>query len=217
MQHQFNHAVVIGGSLAGLCAARVLSDHFQRVTVLERDRLPESVDSRPGVPQDRHVHVLLRRGALIMGQLFPGIEDELVAAGAHRVNLMADSRLKLRGHWVQRFDSDKITYACSRILLESILRGRVTALDNVAVRGRALVQGLAMDGGLATGVQVIERDREGDSQSAPEIVEADFVVDSVWTFVQDAAMAGRIGLRLANRDGRRCSARLCGPSLPSAR
>ena len=35
------HAVVIGGSIAGLAAAGVLARHFERVTLLERDEYPE--------------------------------------------------------------------------------------------------------------------------------------------------------------------------------
>jgi phytoene dehydrogenase-like protein len=34
------HAIVIGGSMAGLLAARVLADYFEQVTILERDRFP---------------------------------------------------------------------------------------------------------------------------------------------------------------------------------
>ena len=54
-----SHAVVIGGSLAGMLAARVLSDHFDQVTIIERDRFPDEPISRPGLPQARHLHVLL--------------------------------------------------------------------------------------------------------------------------------------------------------------
>ena len=36
------HAVVVGGSLAGMLAARVLADHVHAVTLLERDRFPEA-------------------------------------------------------------------------------------------------------------------------------------------------------------------------------
>ena len=55
------HAVVVGGSLAGMLAARVLSDHFDIVTLLERDRFPETPAARKGLPQGRHVHALLER------------------------------------------------------------------------------------------------------------------------------------------------------------
>mgnify|MGYP003576339315 CR=1 FL=1 len=65
------HAIVLGGSLAGLMAARVLRDHFDRVTVIERDVYPKSITPRRGVPQANHVHGLMVRGRLILEQLFP--------------------------------------------------------------------------------------------------------------------------------------------------
>jgi predicted flavoprotein YhiN len=36
-----DHAIVVGASMAGMLAARVLADTFERVTVLERDALPD--------------------------------------------------------------------------------------------------------------------------------------------------------------------------------
>jgi 2-polyprenyl-6-methoxyphenol hydroxylase-like FAD-dependent oxidoreductase len=65
------HAVVLGGSMAGLLAARVLADHYERVTLIERDRFPRLGEHRKGVPQDRHVHGLHVRGREIMDELFP--------------------------------------------------------------------------------------------------------------------------------------------------
>ena len=70
------HAVVVGGSLAGMLAARVLRDHFTRVTLLERDQFIETPSARKGLPQGRHVHALLERGRLAMERLFPGGLDE---------------------------------------------------------------------------------------------------------------------------------------------
>ncbi len=67
------HALVIGGSLAGLSAGRVLADFFERVTVLDRDVFPETVADRSGVPQGRHVHALLARGRRELERLFPGL------------------------------------------------------------------------------------------------------------------------------------------------
>ena len=75
-------AVVLGASMGGLLAARVLADFFGTVTVVERDVLPEGPAIRRGVPQGRHVHVLLARGAQILDELFPGLLNELVAEGA---------------------------------------------------------------------------------------------------------------------------------------
>ena len=74
-------AVVIGASIAGLCAARVLSDFYDRVTVFERDDLPSTPGNRTAVPQGRHLHLLMARGAAEFDGLFPGLLDDMVAAG----------------------------------------------------------------------------------------------------------------------------------------
>ena len=166
-------AIVIGGSLAGLWTARVLADHFEQVTILERDQFPTEAASRAGVPQDKHVHVLLERGAQIMSQLFPGITDELLAAGANRIDLTQDSRAKIRGQWLPQFQSGIVTYACSRLLLESILRKRVAALPNVELCGGAQVQGLVANNGMVEGVRV--RWKEGRAEG---VETADFIVDA---------------------------------------
>ena len=84
------HAVVVGGGVAGLLAARVLADHFERVTVLERDRFPDTPSARRGAPQARHVHVLLHRGLLALETLFPGVSSELTTAGASLLDAAAD-------------------------------------------------------------------------------------------------------------------------------
>jgi hypothetical protein len=76
------HAIVLGASMGGLVAARVLADHFESVTVVERDLLPHDAAHRRGVPQGRHVHALLGRGCQVLGELFPGFTEELTAAGA---------------------------------------------------------------------------------------------------------------------------------------
>jgi 2-polyprenyl-6-methoxyphenol hydroxylase-like FAD-dependent oxidoreductase len=64
-----SHAIVIGGSIAGLFATRVLSDYFETVTLVERDRITAERGEHKGVPQSRHVHVLLAKGLEIACQL----------------------------------------------------------------------------------------------------------------------------------------------------
>ena len=75
-------AIVIGGSLAGMCAARVLSNFVDAVTVIERDAYPSAHDFRPGVPQARHVHNLLAGGLREFEGFFPGFERRLLECGA---------------------------------------------------------------------------------------------------------------------------------------
>src|SRR3984893_12119430 len=75
-------AIVLGASMGRLLAGRVLADFFGTVDVIERDELADDPSNRRGVPQGRHVHALLARGAHILEELLPGLLDELVAAGA---------------------------------------------------------------------------------------------------------------------------------------
>src|SRR5919107_5913827 len=84
-------ALVIGGSMAGLLAARVLSERFGRVTIVERDHFPQGPEFRKGVPQSQHLHAFLMRGRLISERLFPGLEEELEEAGAALLDIATDS------------------------------------------------------------------------------------------------------------------------------
>ena len=81
-----HHVVVAGASIAGLLAARVLADYFEQVTLVERDQIARSPAPRKGVPQGPHAHGLLVRGRAILEDLFPGLVDELCAAGAVSIN-----------------------------------------------------------------------------------------------------------------------------------
>ena len=87
------HAVVIGASMGGLLAARALSDSYDRVTLVDRDALPQIGDQRKGVPQGRHAHGLLARGRTALEELFPGMTEELLAQGASTGDIQA------RGRW----------------------------------------------------------------------------------------------------------------------
>src|SRR5215212_5197971 len=94
--HGARHAVVIGGSMAGLWAARVLANHFEQVTLVERDHFPDGPEHRKGVPQARHLHILLIRGLNILKKLFPGIQEELISADAVPVDIHRDFALHYR-------------------------------------------------------------------------------------------------------------------------
>src|SRR3954447_11411420 len=104
------NAVVIGGSMAGLLAARVLADHFAQVTVIERDVPEAATEPRKGVPQGRHAHGLLARGQEIIADLFPGLFDDLVAAGAVRVDMGLDLKWYQFGTWKTHCTSNVIGY-----------------------------------------------------------------------------------------------------------
>ena len=96
--------------MAGLLAARTLSEFFDAVTVVDRDSLPvtaSDAQARRGVPQGRHLHGLLPRGAQVLEELFSGILDELVLDGAHYMDGRDLSQLydHLGGHLVVRSGS----------------------------------------------------------------------------------------------------------------
>ena len=168
------HAVVIGASMAGLLAARALSDTYDRVTLIERDELPACGRQRRAVPQGRHVHALLPRGHEVLDELLPGIVDELVEDGALMYEGMNEMYLAVAGHPLARVALGRGTVLASRPLIEGHVRRRVRALDGVEIRDRCDVAGLATtpDRGRVTGVRVLPR-ADG---SAEELLSADLVV-----------------------------------------
>ena len=99
-----DRAVVLGGSMAGLLVARVLADAYNRVTVVERDDLSDSVAPRRGVPQGRHIHGLIARGGQILDELLPGFTESLTARGVPTMDQLRDARLYFSGHRLRQAD-----------------------------------------------------------------------------------------------------------------
>jgi len=171
------HAVVIGASIGGLCAARVLSEFFDRVTVFERDELPSTPGNRAAVPQGRHVHLLMARGALEFDELFPGLLDSMVAAGVpilenrpDCIHFGAAGHVLGTGHTLQ----DQFTaYVPSRPQLEWQIRRRVYDIPNVEIQHRSVAQPrFDFDAQRVTGVLL---DSDADE---PDFVPSDLVVDA---------------------------------------
>ena len=106
------HAIVIGGSMAGLCAARVLSKFYDKVTVIDRDAYPVGAHERPGVPQSRHVHALLMRGRLELDRLFPGFREKtMLERSAIEINFGRDFaalRARRMGRAASELDHDAL-------------------------------------------------------------------------------------------------------------
>src|SRR2546421_7118083 len=170
------HAVVIGASMAGLLASRVLSDHFEQVTVIERDQLPQEVQVRKGVPQGRHVHVLLHKGASIMKGLFPDLFPALIQDGTVPIDTVADFHWYNFGAWKARFPSGITFYCQSRPLLEGHVREQVAARSNVRFLDACDVVKLCAneDATRITGIEV----RHRDGEQSEERLCADFIVDA---------------------------------------
>lgn len=170
------HAVVIGGSLAGLLAARVLSEHAERVTVVERDRYPEGQEARPGVPQGRHLHVLIEGGQRALDDLLPGFMDELKALGAPKVGVPEDMVQWQNGQWYLRTSATAHFYTGPRPQLEWLVRQRVLADPRIELVEGTETVGLLGDATRVRGVLVRERGAGADKEPRP--LEADLVVDA---------------------------------------
>ncbi|SCG64512.1 2-polyprenyl-6-methoxyphenol hydroxylase [Micromonospora echinaurantiaca] len=162
-------AVVVGGSVAGLLAARVLSDHAESVVILDRDDL-HAPGGRPGVPQGTQLHALLPGGFLQLEQLFPGFREQALAQGAVEAPPAA-RRSYLDGRRKVVVPDDADSLAGSRPLLEGLIRQQVLRLPNVkTVTARAT--GLVVDGAVTTGVRF-----DVDGMSGVE--SGDLVVDAM--------------------------------------
>ena len=114
------HAVVLGASMAGLLTARVLSESYDHITVVERDELPAGPEHRRGVPQSRHLHVLLARGTSILEDLFPGFVSEAAIAGASTADALARTRLMVSGYRLLQRDVGLQTVLAGRPLVEGV-------------------------------------------------------------------------------------------------
>jgi 2-polyprenyl-6-methoxyphenol hydroxylase-like FAD-dependent oxidoreductase len=162
--------------MAGLLAARVLSEYFEQVTILERDYLPEEIEPRKGIPQGRHFHALLGKGASILTELFPDLFLDLLRAGAHELDAAAELGWYQFGRWKARFSSPLHIYTLSRPLLEAYVRAHVAARSNVAFRDGCAVVNLccSKDARRITGVLLQQSNTEGRQE---ELL-ADLVVDA---------------------------------------
>jgi 2-polyprenyl-6-methoxyphenol hydroxylase-like FAD-dependent oxidoreductase len=171
---RFDHAVVIGSSISGLLAARVLSDYFDRVTMIDRDGPPDPLEFRRGAPQTRHAHRLLPHGQTILEQLFPGLVDELQAQGAVPVDNSQEITIDYQGHWhTARPRPNPVSLSCSRVLLDSTIYQRLAALPNVHILQGYEVIGLQVDDlhERVTGIRLqCRRCRSGEIELAADLV-----------------------------------------------
>ncbi|MGW1343657.1 FAD-dependent oxidoreductase [Kribbella sp. NPDC002412] len=169
-----DRAIILGGSIAGLLAARALSETYAEVVLIDRDELGPEPAPRRGTPQSRHLHGLLSRGHALLEDLFPGLTADLTADGARVGDMLADTRLCFGGHRFRRGVSGLPAICVSRPALEAAVRRRVLALPSVRVLGRHDVAGVIADGRRIVGARVVGR-ADG---SAPEELPGDLVVDA---------------------------------------
>ncbi|MEW9531785.1 NAD(P)/FAD-dependent oxidoreductase [Microbispora sp. NPDC049125] len=183
------HAVVLGAGVGGLLAARVLSETFGRVTVIDRDALPEQGVPRRGVPQGHHAHGMLSRGCEILDDLFPRLTDDLIATGAVPCDVQNDVRWYNDGRRLRSAPSPLRGLMMSRPYLEGTLRARVAALPGVVIHGRCeAVEPIAGVDGTVTGVRLLRQGHEN-----PEDMAADLVVNATGRGNRGAEWLRRLG------------------------
>ena len=181
-------AVVIGGSIAGIAAAKVCSESFERVIVLEKDS-PSRREGRPGAAQGWHLHHLLTAGQIELERIFPGIVDDMVREGAFKVDMAAQYRIRLGGTWKKPGTSDIQIICAGRPLLEWCVRRRLDDEPRISYRYESEVADLVYDRDTNTVVGVAI-DRDGGL----ELVPAEFVVDASGKNTRVPEFLERIGV-----------------------
>jgi 2-polyprenyl-6-methoxyphenol hydroxylase-like FAD-dependent oxidoreductase len=174
-QESPTRAVVLGGSLAGLFAAKVLADAYDEVLVIDRDVLIGVDMPRRGCPQGRHINGLLTGGQRAIEELYPGITDEMLADGVPKGDLGGTVRWYMQGKQLEQRRADMLCIGPSRPKLELHVRERTQAVSNVTFIERTDILGLetSADRTRVTGVRVQRLDG-GEA----EVVNADVVVDA---------------------------------------
>ncbi|AWW39744.1 MULTISPECIES: FAD-dependent oxidoreductase [Streptomyces] len=165
-------AVVLGGSLAGMLAARALAGTVGRVVVVERDTLPTGPDARRGLPQARHVHQLWSGGALALEDLLPGIIERLTGAGAHRQRVTTDMVMLSAQGWFRRWAQSHFMLLCTRDLLDATVRAQVLADERIELLDATEVLSLCGTDTAVTGVRIRRTDGTESTLTAGLVVDA---------------------------------------------
>jgi 2-polyprenyl-6-methoxyphenol hydroxylase-like FAD-dependent oxidoreductase len=172
----FQHAIVIGGGIAGLLAARVLSDHFEQVTIIERDLYPDAPNFRAGTPQARQIHTMLLRGQHVIESLFPGFGAKILAAGALEHDFAHDtlSFYGKRCPQLQRTPGLR-GWIASRMLVEWQIRHELESFSSVNILEGCAVMGLLEENHTVMGVKYQER---GSVAAPVQKLSGDLVIDT---------------------------------------
>jgi 2-polyprenyl-6-methoxyphenol hydroxylase-like FAD-dependent oxidoreductase len=190
-------AIVLGGSMAGLLAARILSEHYAEVTVVDRDTLTNTTSPRRGVPQGFHAHALLARGKQILDELFPGIHAEMVAAGMPMLD-MGEMHWHLNGMRLRNAHTGLVAVSLTRPALEKLVRDRVSAIPNVRMLEEHDILGVTAtaDGQTVTGAQV----KRHGADDAPQDLTADLVVDATGRGSRSPSWLAELGYERPTED-----------------
>lgn len=171
-----DRAVVLGGGLAGLLAAKVLAEVYSEVFVVDRDELAGVAGYRRGVPHGRHAHGLVARGHQILEQQFPGLTGDMEAVGVRPGDFNGDIRWYFNGQRLRPAHSGLLSVPCTRPVIEQSVRNRVENVPNVRFLEGYDIVGLetTSDASRVVGARV----QRHDGSSGPEVLSADLVIDA---------------------------------------
>ena len=172
-------AVVVGASIAGMLAARVVAAHVDEVVVLDRDEIGEVPAPRRMTPQSHHVHMLLKGGDNAINRLVPGFHDAIEQAGSLKVRGGLDFVGASEFGVAPRVDSGTELHSQSRWTLEHCIRSRVlAATPNVGLRTGTTVRGLQYDAAVNRVTGVLLDTGSSATDAAAIELPADVVIDA---------------------------------------
>jgi 2-polyprenyl-6-methoxyphenol hydroxylase-like FAD-dependent oxidoreductase len=165
------HAVVIGGSMAGLVAARVLSNHFKNVTIIEKDKVNDKPETRKGQPQTRHIHLLLVHAMNILTEYFPQLKKELLENGALELDVGNDYNWYSYGGFKKKGATGIKALTMTRQLLEYHVKKHALDIKNITIQDEAKVIEMKMQD---ENVKALVVEKTGERH----VINTDFVVDA---------------------------------------
>ena len=193
-----NRAVVLGGGLAGLLAANVLAEVYPDVLVVDRDELTGVANARRGVPQGRHAHGLVARGHQILETQFPGLTEDMEAAGVRPGDFSSEIRWYFNGLLLRQAHSGLLSVPCTRPVIEQHVRNRVEKVRGVRFLEGYDIVGLETtpDASRVTGARV----QRSDGSSGPEVLPADLVIDTTGRGSRTPAWLDELGYSRPDED-----------------
>ncbi len=167
---QRKRAVVLGASIGGMLASRVLSKHFDEVVLVERDLLPDGPVFRKGVSQAHHAHLIYTKGFGIIEDYFPETRRLLEEANTTFTDFGRVRWMQYR-KWKATGDLDAPTAIFLRYYLDWAILKQLREVPNLTIMDGAKALGLVIADNVVTGARI---EREGQE----EVIEADLVIDA---------------------------------------
>jgi 2-polyprenyl-6-methoxyphenol hydroxylase-like FAD-dependent oxidoreductase len=168
------HVIVIGASIGGLLTARMLRNHFEKITILEKDTVNDFPESRKGQPHTKHLHGLLPAGLNVMLQYFPTLMYELKQAGAMIIDFAESMQWFTHGGYRKSFNMGMPAVFSSRPLLEQVIRKNVLNTPGIELRDNITVKKLITTEDTTTVVGV-ETELKDEKQSS--FLYSDLIID----------------------------------------